>query len=126
MEYRIQKHLSLLLQTALLTSGCAFVPETSETQPYADDCSLFTKRQKLSMVISDTGCGSSSDAAACLVVAYAALPVVTFVVSGSYVLIANSCNWLEYQGRCESSPFYTYIDKMTGSNRAVPESDEEK
>jgi len=89
------------LSTIALLTSCVFVPEESEKQKYADNCHMFTKQLTLSaQEIKGHICNADDSAEACLMVYGIILPVGTFVISGSIVLIGNTLHWLEYQGPC--------------------------
>ena len=91
----------LSLSTIALLTSCVFVPEESEKQKYADNCHMFTKQLTLSaQEIKGHICNADDSAEACLMVYGIILPVGTFVISGSIVLIGNTLHWLEYQGPC--------------------------
>jgi len=82
-------------------SSCVFVPKESEKQKYADNCNMFTRQLTLSAQdINGQVCNSGSNAEACLMVYGVVLPIGSFVISGSIVLIGNTLHWLEYQGPC--------------------------
>ena len=85
----------------IVLSSCVFVPEESEDQKYSDNCNMFTKKLTLSpQEIKGKLCNAEDSAEACLMVYGIILPVSTFVISGSIVLIGNTLHWLEYQGPC--------------------------
>jgi len=89
------------LLTISLLSSCVFVPKESEKQKYADNCHMYTKQLTLSaQEIKGHLCTSDDSAEACLMVYGVILPVSSFVISGSIVLIGNTLHWLEYQGPC--------------------------
>jgi hypothetical protein len=89
------------LSTIVLLTSCVFVPEESEKQKYADNCNMFTKQLTLSVQeIKGNICNAEDSAEACLMVYGIILPVGSFVISGSIVLIGNTLHWLEYQGPC--------------------------
>jgi len=86
-----------------ILSSCVFVPEENKNQQYADNCNMFTKQLTLSAhEIKGQLCDSSDTAEACLMVYGVILPVGSFVISGSIVLIGNTLHWLEYQGPCNN------------------------
>ncbi len=88
--------------TISLLASCVFVPEESEKQKYADNCHMYTKQLTLSAEeIKGNLCTSDDSAEACLMVYGVILPVSSFVISGSIVLIGNTLHWLEYQGPCD-------------------------
>jgi len=88
----------------VLLSSCVFVPETSKNQKYADNCKMVTRQLSLSpKEISGKLCNDEDTAEVCLMVYGVVLPVSSFVISGSIVVIGNSLHWLEYQGPCSDS-----------------------
>ena len=94
--------LQILIQALLIS--CAFVPKESRDQEYREMCIMQTKRLTLSAEeINGKLCDSGIDASACLMVWGVIVPVGSFVVSGSVVLIGNILHWLEYQGTCEKA-----------------------
>lgn len=107
----------LLLIMLLVLSGCAFTPRVSLDQEYANQCSLYTKQMELSVhELRASGCnGSHKGAEACLLAYAIGVPVMTFTVSGSIVLVGNTLHWLEYQGRCDDSAFSTGIEALKRS-----------
>jgi len=48
------------------------------------------------------GCGNTAESGACFLAVAVGVPAVSFVVSGSAVLVGNTLHWLEYQGTCET------------------------
>jgi len=99
---RISKFLFSVVIAGILSS-CVFVPEESEKQKYADNCNMFTKQLTLSAhEIKGQLCDSNESSEACLMVYGVILPVGSFVISGSIVLIGNTLHWLEYQGPCSN------------------------
>lgn len=80
--------------------ACAFVPKVDNQQDYAKHCEMYTKELTLDAVsLGGFDCGGSSS---CVVIA-SLIPVTTFLVSGSIVLVGNTVHWLEYQGSCDES-----------------------
>ena len=92
-------HLFLILSVSLL--GCTFVPEVSEQQDYAYECEMHTKELTLTSEYLNFQ-GECGDATACLLAVGIGIPTVTFIVSGSVVVIGNTIHWLEYHGACDS------------------------
>lgn len=89
---------------AVSISSCVFVAETSGKQKYADNCNMFTKQLVLSaQEIKGQLCDQDDSAEVCLMIYGVILPVSSFVISGSIVLIGNTLHWLEYQGPCNES-----------------------
>lgn len=84
----------------VLLSGCAFSPKVSEEQPLYASCPTITKQLTLELEPYDGRiCGSGFSIEECLM-GVVLLPTVTFVVSGSAVLVGNTLHWLEYETRC--------------------------
>ena len=89
------------ISTLVLLASCVFVPETSKKQKYSDTCNMFTRQLTLSAnEINGQLCTSNDSAEACLMIYGVIIPIGSFVVSGSIVLIGNTLHWLEYQGSC--------------------------
>ena len=89
------------ISTIGVLSSCVFVPKESEKQKYADNCNMYTKQLTLSaQEIKGHICNADESAEVCLMVYGIALPVGSFVISGSIVLIGNTLHWLEHQGPC--------------------------
>lgn len=83
-----------------------FVPEVSEDYQAPVDCELLTKELDLKTHTAEgeihvRSCGH--DQCMVQVAVYSVVPVGSFVVSGSIVLVGNTAHWLEKQGRCENS-----------------------
>jgi len=95
--------------------ACAFVPKVDHKQQYAKSCEMYTKELTLDAVsLGGLDCGGNSS---CVVVA-SLVPVTTFLVSGSIVLVGNTVHWLEYQGSCDESLLQSSINKL------IPEKEE--
>ena len=96
----------------LLVTSCAFVPEVSEEQVYQEKCRMLTKQLSLGVEeIHGDLCTSDTDPEACLLTFGVVIPVGSFVLSGSVVLIGNVLHWLEYHGACsEGFVLKTYED----------------
>lgn len=96
-----------LLSMSLI--GCAFIPKVDHKQTYAQNCEMYTKELTLdSISLWGLDCGGSSG---CVAVA-SLVPVTTFLVSGSIVLVGNTVHWLEYQGSCDEGLIQSSIDKI--------------
>jgi len=96
-----QFKLIIFLLITIFLSSCVFVPKESEEQKYAGNCDMLTRQLTLSaQKIDGHVCKSGSSAEACLIVYGVILPVGSFVISGSIVLIGNTLHWIEYQGPC--------------------------
>jgi hypothetical protein len=59
-------------------------------------------------------CPASSDPMVCLV-AIAAVPAGSFIISGSIVVSNNTIHWLEYQGTCSDGYLSKAKDKFLNS-----------
>ena len=88
----------------LFLSGCTFLPATSEDQSYADRCEMLTKKLTLTSEYFDLhhGCGNDANTPMCYLASAIGVPAISFVVSGSIVMVGNTINWFEYQGTCEN------------------------
>ena len=97
----------LFLQLLVLVlTACIFLPEERNNDAAEDDCHMNMPQWTLrSEDLRDlTMCqGSGQGAVNCLLMIGIVVPVGTFVVSGSLVVVGNTLHWLEYQGRCKKS-----------------------
>ena len=97
----------------IVTTSCTFFPTVSKEQSYADSCEMLTKELTLSVEVHKfNGCGGDTDAGACLLFAAIGVPAVTFVVSGSVILVGNTLHWLEYQGICDEGFLVDSVTKL--------------
>lgn len=97
---------NLLACISILLTSCVFSPQYAHEQSYADKCNTFTKKLTLSSEqIEHFNINihhpNKNDLSALLVTLGAIIPVGSFIISGSIVLVGNSLHWLEYQGSCE-------------------------
>ena len=108
MYYDNDKIMKALVRTTMvivclvLQSCTIFYPVTSDQ---AENCELWSRELKLESDTVGPNQLSCNDEA-CLAVYLATVvvvPVSSFIVSGSIVLVGNSIHWLESQGRCEDS-----------------------
>ncbi len=92
----------LVLFISLFLTSCAFIPTTSNQQPYYAKCDMITKKLTLEstqrVVLDDCG-GNNNDIGECILAAGILVPV-SFIVSGSIVLIGNTLHWSEYKLSC--------------------------
>ena len=89
--------------------ACAFVPKVDHKQDYAKHCEMYTEELTLdSISMGGLDCGGNST---CVAVA-GIVPVTTFLVSGSIVLVGNTLHWLEYQGSCDEGIIQSSLDKI--------------
>lgn len=105
----------------LLLQGCVFLPQASRSPEYAD-CDLVTRELDLAYVeggslFSDVfrqhhGC--VNEACLAVLVALAAIPAGSFVISGSIVIVGNTVHWFEAQGRCEDGAVQYFSDLVAG------------
>lgn len=95
----------LSLLSSLLLCSCVFVPVTAQKQTYYDKCKMATKkltvqpkiRAKYSM------CDEQAllqDVIPCLI-GNGLVGSISFVVSGSIMVIGNTIHWMEYQSGCD-------------------------
>ncbi|ASP38807.1 hypothetical protein CHH28_08995 [Bacterioplanes sanyensis] len=95
--------------SALLAS-CAFSPAVEKHQRYARHCDMYTKQLTLETVpLEGHECKDANNAEQCALIVALGLPVVTFVVSGSIVLIGNTLHWVEFHGSCERGAVNEYV-----------------
>lgn len=87
---------------AVLLAGCIVVPET--VIAYDARCDVVYKKKTLAVEqvpLGGVGDGMNCDSScAPLVIALAAIPAASVVVSGSIVVVGNSISWVERQGEC--------------------------
>lgn len=124
----LKQHLKFMaLASVLFLLTSCFVVHT-ETH-YDEDCDLHSKQYELvfnddepywvfenlehSMRCDDSECVVAHVAAA------AALPVTSFIVSGSVVVVGNSINWLEKQGKCDDSVTQRAVDRFVEHSVAL-------
>lgn len=89
---------------SLLLASCAVYPKNSEIQEYSQNCKMMTRSIDLDVLPLETDSCSGDAALACLFTLGVVVPTLTFVASGSVMLIGNTLHWLEYQGRCDKEP----------------------
>ena len=107
----IKVGLRVILTSFMLLNliACAFVPKVDHQQDYAKHCEMYTKELTLDAVsMGGLDCGGNST---CVAVA-GIVPVTTFLVSGSIVLVGNTLHWLEYQGSCDEGIIQSSLDKV--------------
>ena len=103
---------TLVAVVALNLVACAFVPKVEHSQTYAKNCEMYTKELTLDAIsLGGLDCGGNTS---CFAVA-GLIPVMTFLVSGSIVLVGNTVHWLEYQGSCDEGLV------QSGINKFIPE-----
>lgn len=103
----------IILVLLALSSSCAFVPEISEDQPYANQCDILTRDLTLSVTeIKGKKCSADEDIGLCIAAYALIIPAGSFILSGSYVLAGNGIHWLEYQSRCEDGSIRKHIEKL--------------
>lgn len=89
--------------------ACAFVPKVEHSQTYAKNCEMYTKEFTLDAIsLGGLDCGGNTS---CVAVA-GLIPITTFLVSGSIVLVGNTVHWLEYQGSCDEGLVQSGINKL--------------
>ena len=105
---------SLLLVLSL--TGCAmFYPEVADNYQAPVDCELSTKALDLKTHTAEGEVRiSSCNHSQCMVqlAVYSVVPVGSFIVSGSIVLVGNTAHWLEKQGRCEDSAVQSSLSRF--------------
>ena len=90
----------------MLISGCFTVIPAQEDET---DCELWSREWELNLSDSDLsllqGPIYCSEPECLLVVSLSlvAIPITSFIVSGSIVVVGNTVHWLEEQGTCEES-----------------------
>ena len=93
----------------LFIQSCVYLPETIKDSNL--HCKLYTKEYTLNpdnkatdffMKTNISNCSNDSCLGG-LLVAASVIPVTTFIVSGSIVLVGNTVHWLEKEGTCENT-----------------------
>lgn len=107
------RELLVVASLVVFLTGCAFVPKVSKNQNYTAGCEMLTRKLTLDIEELDIGdCDINEDLGGCLVFEGIISPILTFVASGSVVIIGNTVHWIEYQGRCEKSELRKQIAKL--------------
>lgn len=57
----------------------------------------------------------NSDSSKAVLVLLVAIPVTSFIVSGSISVLGNAVHWVEKQGRCEDSEVRTFTSAVNDS-----------
>jgi hypothetical protein len=83
---------------ALMTTGCVFVPVTTEV--YDPGCRIQAKEMTLQPVQVGGFANCRGNECATLLVFVGATAAASAVVSGSIVVVGNVAYWFEKQGRC--------------------------
>lgn len=111
MTARIWHGTVVALISAVFLSSCILPKFSTEEEP---PCQLWTRKLEISVssgegrVIVDAMVSALShcDTPECLMIvplAILAIPVSSFIVSGSIVVAGNTVHWIEEQGRCPQS-----------------------
>ena len=92
-------------------SGC-FTAKTVDS-PEDSECNLVTKERELHYDNDLTNkMGGGGDPRAMLPILVGSAPV-SFIVSGSIVLIGNAVHWIEKTGKCSDEDVQNYTEKST-------------
>ena len=93
------KKLLISALISLCITSCAYQPSIASKQPYCER-KIFTNKLTLKVTqMEDMKVCENSDFGECIV-ALGLIAPLSFVVSGSIVLIGNSLHWSEYALRC--------------------------
>lgn len=107
--------MAVVLLYSLLTGCAVFYPDVSENYQAPANCELATRKLDLK-THTDTNLVITAHCKRdeCLVqlAVMAVVPVGSFVVSGSIVLVGNTAHWLEKQGRCDDSAVQSSLRKF--------------
>ncbi len=87
----------IILVICLFISGCAVVPE--KIRVYDKDCDISYKQYSLKIEEHNYIIDSCDSNEKCIV-EILFIPVTSFVISGSVVIVGNVVNWLEKEGAC--------------------------
>lgn len=85
-----------ILSALMSINACAYVPITKPQLDQDDSCHMLTNELELKEVQLIKSGNCAGDACAAFIV----VPVSSFIVSGSIVLIGNTLHWLEKNGTC--------------------------
>ncbi len=115
--------LKLILWLGLfgILSGCFTVKAVN--QPEDESCHLVTKALAMnfsgdlssSYLQSSADVNQNSDSSKAVLVLLVAIPVTSFIVSGSISVLGNAVHWVEKQGRCEDSEIRTFTSAVNDS-----------
>lgn len=100
-----------------LVTSCAYLPHKNEHQKFASQCEMLTRQMELkkNQVVdlhnrNDCRGQKNHGAALCSItfglgnaLGAVLIPAVSYVVSGSYVLVGNTLHWMEYKTRCDET-----------------------
>ncbi|MGB0910608.1 MAG: hypothetical protein ACPGYT_09615 [Nitrospirales bacterium] len=89
------------------------------------DCELWSREWELNLSDSDLAllhapfhC-SEPECALVVALSLVAIPVTSFIVSGSIVVVGNTVHWLEEQGTCEESMTQEVINTLIESTESA-------
>ena len=106
----------------LLMAGCVTaIPakkEVSECELWSREWELNISKSYLPVLQGPIHCAEPE----CLLVvalSLVAIPVTSFVVSGSIVVVGNTVHWIEEQGTCEDSMIQESIDSLVQSTESA-------
>ena len=105
----------------MLSSCAVFYPDRDIRQPR--NCELATKSLELEakrMRVPDEICAGFSHCDFLLVTA-AVVPIGSFIVSGSIVVVNNTVHWVEKQGRCDDSATQRAISEFASWFETQPD-----
>ncbi len=115
--------LALLMCLLVSLSGCFTVHAVSK--PEDTYCNLITRELEVQLAddatsarfIADIGqsAGNSGEALALII----AVPVTTFIISGSVAVVGNVVHWVEKQGKCDDSFVRTFTASANDSITAA-------
>lgn len=127
MRFRTYQWPVLFALLFIALAGC-FVPKTVTDNDL--QCKLTTK--KLTLEFSDEGSQATIEAMLhmlrgcdepeCLYavpIGLVAVPVTSFTVSGSIVVVGNTIHWIEQQGKCENSVTKRAIRKLINATKSL-------
>lgn len=95
------KKILLVFSMSFGLASCAFVPAFSDNQSRYVNCGLLTKKLTLESteLESVNHCNDDDKFGQCLIKMGLIVPV-SYIVSGSIVLIGNTIHWSEYKLSC--------------------------
>lgn len=109
-----------IIVSVFFIQGCAFVPKEFEESKVVGSCKLESKKYTLDLEMADCLSAGGDGAALCLL-GSVVTGSVTFVVSGTIVVVANTVHWLERKYKCSDDEIEKgrkeFLDQMNEINK---------
>ena len=131
MKIIYRNRIKVIILLSLFLGGC-FLPKV--VQENEQECKLSTKKLTLEYSEIGTHAGANAihdamliasiecDTPECLLIiplGILAVPVGSFIVSGSIVVVGNTIHWIEKQGRCKDSAILRAVNDLVESEKKV-------